>query len=291
MEKHVFKFGGNSWAVVLPKAWIERNGVDKGKLLLMNEDDSGNLVVSAGTVANKEAELILDPGVSPEVAGRWAGLYYRAGVKKLNIYANGDNAGSIFKFIQDFIKSYCPGFEVTGRSSKTMIITDFTDIKDAKPEMIFMRIKSIIEEELKFMGAGDMAGIAYSEDTVNRFFTLGLRYVNMVGGRDAVRDFDILQLLEIISDELYEISKGSISKKNLSIFGELGKELELCFSALAGNYNALEAAVANRDKIFKSLPGRFDRLDAYLLTEITKNMIKIAEFCLEAKQKEPSMAP
>ncbi len=285
MEKHIFKFGGRSWAMVLPKAWVEANGLSAERRLSVYEDDSGNLVVTAGSNANREAELTIDSKVSPEVAGRWAGLYYRSGFKKLTVHSKSDSADKQFQSIQEIAKSFCPGFEVMSRSNKAIVLADFTEIREVTPDKILARLKSVIADELLQMGRGERAGIAYAEESVNRFFTLGVRYANMTEGKSAVKYFDVFQLLELVADEIYELSKRPIAKGNLHVFDELGRELELCLSALEGNYGALESAIEERDNIFRIIAKGFDRLDVYLITEMVKNMVKVAEFCLGTGQK------
>ncbi|MCL5099963.1 MAG: hypothetical protein M1158_02465 [Candidatus Marsarchaeota archaeon] len=285
MEKHIFKFGDRSWAMVLPKAWVEASGISADKSLSVYEDDSGNLVVAAGSKINKEAELTLDSKVSPEVAGRWAGLYYRSGVKKLTVRSKSDNADEQFKSIQETAKSFCPGFEVMSRSSKSIVLADFTEMKEVTPDKILVRLKSIITDELMQMGKGERAGIAYAEESVNRFFTLGVRYANIAEGKNAVKYFDVFQLLELVADEIYELSQRPVARASLGVFDELDKELELCMSAFEGNFGALELAIEERDKIFSAITKGFDRLEVYLITEMAKNMVKVAEFCLETRQK------
>ena len=285
MDKHIFKFGGGSWAVVVPKVWVEKNGIDGASNTSMYEDENGNLVISAKGSAAKESELLIDSRLSPEVAGRWVGLYYRYGVKKLTVYSKDEDTEKQFERIQDVVGRLCPGFEVISRSKKAMVLVDFTDIKEVSSEKVMTRMRSLIAEELSEMGRGNGKVIGKLEELVNRIFMLGIRYVNMVQGKDAIKYFKIFQLLETISDQINELSKTSAIKRGRVIFGQLDREFDLCFSGLGGDYKALESAVEARDSVCKMLGG-LGGLEGYLLREISKNMIKVSEFGLEIKQKE-----
>ena len=285
MEKHIFKFGGGSWAIVIPKAWVEKNGIDGKSNANMYEDDVGNIVLSAKNTAAKEAELLIDSTLSPEVAGRWVGLYYRNGVKKLNVYSKDGATEKQFERIQDLVGRVYPGFEIISRSRKAMVLEDFTDMKEVTSEKVMLRLRSLINEELSEMAQGNAGSIVKLEELVNRIFNLGIRYVNVIQGKDAIKYFKIFQLLETISDQLCELSKIQEMKKSKGIFEVLGKEFGLCFKGLEGDYQSMEQALKVRDSVYKML-GKTGALGVYLLTEIAKNMIKISEFGLEIKQKE-----
>jgi hypothetical protein len=135
------------------------------------------------------------------------------------------------------------------------------------------------------MAQANASSIGKLEELVNRIFNLGIRYVNVVQGKEAVKYFKIFQLLETISDQLCELSKMPAMKRSKGIFEQLGKEFELCFKGFGGDYKSMEQALKVRDSVYKMI-GKTSAFETYLLTEIAKNMIKISEFGLEIKQKE-----
>ena len=281
MEKHVFKFGAGSWAVIVPKAWVERNGINSESVMDMREDEVGNIVLSTKVEAVKDAELTLDGELSPGVAARWVGMYYRHGVKKLTVFAQEGTANKQFEHIQDLVTRFCPGFEIVSRAKREMVLEDFTDMKEVSIEKILLRMRSLINEELKEIGQGDKSSVKKLEDLVNRFFVLGIRYVNIVQGTDALKHLKVLQLLETISDQLYLLSENA-NVKNKNMFEKLADEFELCFKALDGDYKALESAAAIRENVLRLLSrAKASSLDAYLVAEASKNMVKIAEFALD----------
>lgn len=287
MEKHMFKFGGGSWAVILPKRWVEKNGANERSSLNMQEDELGNLLISTKGNGAEEAELVITSGLNPGVAGRWAGLYYRKGVKKLRIYSEDGNAGPQFNGIEEIVTRLCPGFEVISRSKNDMVLEDFTDIKEVSIDKIILRLKSIITEELNEAGTVSGEELGKLEGLVNRFFMLGIRYINVTQSKDAIKNFKLLQLLETISDQIYELSKQGIAPKVKPTFEKLKVEFDSCFKGLAGDGRAIEAAVAARESIYKTLRNtKSSTLGAYLTREISKNMVKVAELGLYVNQKD-----
>lgn len=284
MEKHVFKFGGGSWAVILPKAWIDKNRIDEKSALSVQEDELGNLIFSSKSSGTEKAELVVDSRLSPEVAGRWVDLYYRKGVKTLRVYAEG-GAAQQFNNIEETVSRLCPGFEVISRSKNELLLEDFTDIKEVSIEKVILRLKSLISEELSEMGSVRSEEIAKLENLVNRFFRLGIRYINMTQGKNAINNFKLMQLLETISDQLYELAKHGSAQKSKAIFEQLGAELDFCFKALAGDAKALGSVLEARESIYRRIiSSKPDALESYLLKEVSKNMVKVAELGLYESQ-------
>ena len=142
-------------------------------------------------------------------------------------------------------------------------------------------------EELEEIRMESPVEIRKLEDLVNRFFSLGIRYVNMVRGKDQTKYFKIFGLLETISDQLYVLAKSGTAKKNTSLFKMLAEELDLCFKGLAGDHQAIGSAVELKNSAIKAAgKANTTDLEEYLIGEIAKNMAKISELGLEITQKE-----
>ena len=286
MEKHIFKFGEKSWAIVVPKAWVEQNKIDEKNTMRLYEDAQGNLVVSARSEVQKEAELFLDSKIMPGVAARWVGMYYRQGAGKLRVYVEEGQTGSRqFEAIAKLVGTTCPGFEVISRSQKEMVLEDFTDIKQVTFETVMSRFKSLIDEELSDMQSGNLDAVAALEDLVNRFFMLGVRYLSLTHGAEELNRFKIFQLLETISDQINILSRDSSISKNRALFEHLIGEFDACFKGLEGDYISIKRVFEIRDSVQMSVSKlRLGDLQKYLVIEIAKNLSKIAELGLDVKQ-------
>ncbi len=288
MEKHIFKFGEKSWAIVIPKTWVEQNKVNEKNSVRVYEDYQGNLVVSARSEAEKEAELFLDPEIAPDVAARWAATYYRQGASKLKVYAKDGRIGSKqFEAIAKLVDAACPGFEVISKSQKEMVLEDFTDMKRITFETIMSRFKSLIGDELSNMQNGNLKAIAELEGLVNRFFVLGIRYLSLTHGAEELNRFKIFELLETVSDQITVLSGDASISKNHALLEQLEKEFSICFEGLEGNYDAIKRAFEIRDSVKKSSSKlRLDNLQKYLIVEISKNISKVAELGLEVEHND-----
>ncbi len=288
MEKHIFKFGEKSWAIVVPKIWVERNRIDEKSIMRLYEDANGNLVVSARSENPKEAELFLDSKIASDAAARLVGMHYRLGTSKLRIYTDGTELGnSQFNAITKLVGASCPGFEVISRSQKEMVLEDFTDVKQVTFETLMSRFKSLIAEEFADMQSGNLKPIADLEDLVNRFFMLGIRYLSLTHGAEELNRFKIFQLLETISDQINVLSKDPSISKNKALFDQLSNEFKICFEGFGGSYDSIKRTFEVKDSFMKSVAKlKLSDLQRYLVVEISKNISKIAEFGLEVKHDD-----
>jgi len=284
MERHVFKFGGGSWALVIPKAWVEKNGIDKNGAVYMGEDERGNLVVSTKGSAEFDAELVISSKIKPETAARWVGLYYRYGVKKLRVYSK-EGLSRHFKLIQSTVEKLCPGFEVMGISNTELVLQSIADTNEISAEKLVNKLRSLIESELHELSAGRVEDIGKLEELVNRTFMLSIRYVNITQGRDSIKYFKVYQLLETVSDQLYALSKLNKVSNSSKLFPALENGLDISIKAFYGDMDALAKAVEIKDSVVSMLKGA-DAFEAYLATEAAKNIVKIAEFALSVKSNE-----
>ena len=284
MERHVFKFGGGSWALVIPKAWVEKNGINKNGVVYMGEDERGNLVVSTKGTAEFDAELVISSKIKPETAARWVFLYYRYGVKKLRVYSK-EGLRRHFKTIQTTVEKFCPGFEVINISNTELVLQSIVDIKEISADKLLNKLRSLIESELHELSAGRVEGIGKLEELVNRTFMLSIRYINITQGRDSIKYFKVYQLLETVSDQLYELSKLNKVSNSSKLFAALENELDISIKAFYGDMGVLAQAVEIKDSIVSMLKGA-GAFEAYLVTEAAKNMVKVAEFALNVKSNE-----
>ncbi len=273
--------------MVVPKAWVERSGIRERNNVDMYEDDSGNIVISSKGTAPKESELLVGAGLNPEVLGRWVVMYYRQGTKRLRVYSREGSASKQFENAERIAMQRCPGFEVISRSNKEMVFEDFTDIRELSADKLLLRLRSLVSEELEEIGKVSPSEIGKLEELVDRFFSLGIRYINIVRGRGTTNYFKMFQLLESTADMIYILAKRGTMNKNTRVPETLKKELETCFKGLSGDYRAIELSVEMKNSIIKA--ARKDGLpdfEAYLIEEIVKNMVKIAELGLEVPQQE-----
>jgi phosphate uptake regulator len=286
MEKHIFKFGENSAAIIIPKKWIDKNGITPASTVFISENETGSLMISTSDTLSLEADRTITPKSSVAVISRWVGLHYMYGTKRLHIHSEEGMTGSQADAIEEKIGTECPGFEITKQSNKDMIVEDLTNIKEIGLEKIIARLHSLVKQEFKEAREGDPKTIPKIERLVNRFYMLGIRYVNTTQPKDAMAYATHLKLIEFISDT-FTLLSSIIDMRGMRIFDELSKQFDECSEASEGNEDAIERVLLTRDQVVRQIQRlKLDTIHKYLLTSIADNSSNIAELGFTMRGKK-----
>ena len=279
MEKHIFKFGTGSLAIIIPKKWADKSGVSEKKNVEMTENENGELVISTRRITPRNVERIVSQKMPGTLIGRWVGMHYLYGFSKIRLYSKSGFTQEQLDEIEKKILE-CPGFEITSQGNSDIIIEDFTSIKDIELEKVMMRLKSLINQEFMESLQGNYKTIKKIETLVNRFYLLGVRYVNITQAKDALKYLEGLQQLEYISDRL-EIVASSLKGRGDGIIKDLETQFNLAFEGFYGNIEAIEK-VAEMRRSIKGKIKKFkcDRLETYLLEQLSNSTSSMAEFGL-----------
>lgn len=285
MEKHIFKFGSGSLAIILPKKWADKSGIDEKRILEVTEDMHGNLVLSASAAKTRSIERTIGKDMSGTLVGRWIGMHYIYGFSKIRLYSKEGFTRGQLDGAEEKIAE-CPGFEITVESSNDMVIEDFTNIKDIDIEKVMGRLRSLINEEFVEILGGDSKTISKIERLVNRFYMLGVRYLNITQAQNALKYFDALQQLEYISDRL-DIVSSSLQSRGKEIMEDISMQFGLCIDGFHGDVGSIAKAAELRGEI-QSKIGKFkgDRLEKYLMSQLSNSTSTIAELGLREEEKE-----
>ena len=76
MEKRVFKFGEASFAIILPKKWIDKNSINNSSLIYLNENEMGELVIASAQKPSSVKVIDSSSKTNPRLLGRWVGNLY-----------------------------------------------------------------------------------------------------------------------------------------------------------------------------------------------------------------------
>lgn len=281
MERHIFKFGEGSTALILPKTWVSKSGLRASDIVYLSESESGNLIVTARGTEKKSAEWAVDSKTSPTLIERRLGLHYMYGTANLHIYSSDGFTTPQLDAIEKTVHGSCSGFEITTQTSKEVVIEDLTNIKEVNLEKIIMRLRSIVGQEFSELESGNIGAIGKMEELINRFYMIGVRYINITQASDFFRYFGVLEALEGIADRLAFLSEEP-SAKGINIFGIMHSQLDLAFTGFTGNVKVIEEVTGMRASILKKIPHRkIGRLDAYMLRNVTDLISDIAEFGLK----------
>lgn len=282
MEKHIFKFGESSLAIIVPKRWVDKHGVKASDTIRLEELENGDLVMSAGAEKAHEVEKAIYRSLNPALLARWVGLHYMYGTTKLRLYSKDGFTQDQLDRITDKINNECHGFEITSESNNDVVIEDFTNIKEMDLDKITNRIRSLIEQEFREIKEGNPKTVGKIEKLVNRFYMLGVRYVNVTQARDSLRYLLILELLEGIADNINGLS----IRAERAVFEDLHNQFTLSFKGLGGDPRAIEKVAELRGTIKSRISrSKQDRLDEHLLKEIADYSTRISEFGLKTENK------
>jgi phosphate uptake regulator len=285
MEKHIFKFGENSLAMIIPKRWADKHGVKPSSLVQLDESEDGALTITTGKPPAREAEKSITPNMSPLLVGRWVGLHYMYGTSRLRLRSASGLTQPQLDGIETKIRDECPGFEVTSESHNEVVIEDFTNIKEIDLEKILSRLRSLIEQEFREITGDNPKTVKKIEKIVNRFYMLGIRYVNITQAKDALKYSRILQLIELISDNLNAIADAH-TIKDKSIFEDLGRAFRMAFDGAGGDQKHLDQVAELRASVVKKIKrSKAGELHGYLLEDIANGIANISEFGLTAEKK------
>ena len=98
--------------------------------------------------------------------------------------------------MQKEIGSECPGFEIISQSSNKLEIEDLTDIKEIKIEKIISRLRSLVLQQFVEVKSGNNDAVMGIEELADRFYMLGIRYVNIVQPKDVIKYYRTVAALE-----------------------------------------------------------------------------------------------
>jgi len=123
MERRLIKQGGGGYTIYLPKKWVERNSLDKGNSL--NVDESGaNLIISrAGTAKKTQTEIHLT-GLTESSIRTLITNTYRLGYDRITVRFEDEKQ---FKILQEVVKTRLIGFDIIKKQEKECVVESITE--------------------------------------------------------------------------------------------------------------------------------------------------------------------
>lgn len=254
MEKHLFKFGKNSLAIVIPKKWTDQKSLLNGSTVYLDENDQGNIVLSSLITPKKEEEEQIQD-LSQVIISRLIGFHYLAGTTKLRLYFKKNLSKKEAQEIQEEVNKRYIGFEIVRRSERELLIEDVGSSREISIEKTISRIRYVILEEFETLILNKKSDIESAEEIVDRFYLFGTRLLNILKPVDYYSNMRILQMLELVSDMLLLLSK-DMPRNCSALLGEVKKQFELSMKALDGQDKDIFEAINFGDKIAKGLKAR-----------------------------------
>jgi len=250
-QRKLIKLGNSSFAIALPKNWIDKAGLKKGDNIFITPNSNGELIIQPKykKVNTEEEEELSLEGMKTRDINREIIAAYINGINLIKLKFDKKNS----QFVKEVLKDLF-GVEIIESKHGSIIAKEVIDINSLSVESITRRIdnsvRNIFEDLEPCIKKGyatnkDYEEIAGADKDVNRFYFLLWRM--MVLGVDNPSVLNTLQTnstslvyswltgmnLEKIGDDLKQIAF-ILSKKKLKD-KEL-KDIEIIFSKLKENF-------------------------------------------------------
>jgi phosphate uptake regulator len=288
MEKHIFKFGNTSMALVLPKSWVDKNGLKNSDSVFVRENSKGELVLGTERMEKSPFVKSIDKSTDPDILARFVGLYYMRGVGKLTIHARDGITDKQVLAIQEKINNECPGFEIISQSSNQVVIEDFTNIKEIDLDKLISRLRSLVMQEFDEVIHHNTETVARLEEMVDRFYKLGIRYISLVQPSDTLKYYRTVIIIEDIADDLHLISE-KLDKNQNALVKELKVMFEMSEKGFNGDQRAiLELAIKKKRLRAPLRNAKLDDVYKRVMNHIGTCCNRIAEFGL--LEEDPRLA-
>jgi phosphate uptake regulator len=224
--RKLMAFGNSSFVVSVPKGWVEKNRLNKGDVLVVDERPTELIIASKDSSERrtvKEAVISASGKDFQELETEITALY----INNYDIIIVND-VGNLVKDIKRILHSLV-GMEIMEETTTKIVAKDMLDIKEVSMSNIVRRVDIIIRSMLQDSAAfdGSEAESVYERDNeVNRLTLLGFRTA-----RAAADNPRLLRLFETTYWDLM------VSKQILTHLERLGDQLKrlLRFAKEKGN--------------------------------------------------------
>ncbi len=264
-QRKLIKLGNSSFAIALPKDWVDKSGLKKGENVFLEQNGNGEI-----TLWSKPKVISDDRILEINASGKNA-----QAIKKeiISAYTNGSNViainGSIekkeVKELKTFVKDLM-SFEVIEESPGRIVIKDLLNMEEININSFIKRIDNNIKEMFSVISRGLEKGSLTKKDSeemeevdrdttkfwflISRLFFKGIDNPSIMTllKRDGLEFFSEWWLaynLEHIGDQIKEISKllstSEVEKADRKALSEL-------FSSITDIYHTSIQSFNKKDK-------------------------------------------
>lgn len=291
MEKHIFKFGSSSTGIVLPKKWIEKNRLSKSDSIFISENEKGDLVLSAKGSGKVSFTKSVDRDTNADILATFVGLYYKIGINKLTIHSKDGLTKRQIQSIHDEIVDECPGFEIISQSSNEVQIEDFTDMKEVNVDKVIGRLRSLLNQQFDELRQGNLDTVVSIEGLVDRFYMLGVRYVNIIQPKDIIKYYRVIVLMENMADDLMLLAP-NLERRHMKMIEKVQLMFEMSEKGFNGDQKTILELELMREGVKKELESlKLDKVYRRMLKHVATAATQIAEFGLLKEDQKYVISP
>jgi phosphate uptake regulator len=178
-QRKLIRLGNSSFAIALPKDWIEKSGLKKGDNIFITKNSSGELIIAPefkGINGKKEIEIDLKGKKFPELWTEITADYVKGytSIRFINKKKK-ESADIIKKAIQSLL-----GFEIVENTKEQIIVKDFFNIEEINLQNFVRRIDNNIREMIDYIieyktnkiTSSNLTEIINADKDINKFYLL-----------------------------------------------------------------------------------------------------------------------
>ena len=255
--RKLMAFGNSSYVVSVPKAWVEKNRLKKGDVLVVDERPNELVFVSKDSSERremKEAAISASGKDAQEIKTEITSLY----INNFDVVMVTE-VGSLSKEVKQVFHGLV-GMEIVDETTTKIVAKDMLDIKEVSMGNIVRRVdiilRSMMEDSASLSGA-ESESVYERDKEVNRLALLGLRTARAAADNPRLlRLFEttywniivskqILSHLERFGDQIKRLLR--FAKENSKEVSKL-KGFREIYAKIVAHYEAVMKIYYNKDK-------------------------------------------
>ncbi len=255
--RKLMAFGNSSFVVSVPKAWVEKNRLKKGDVLVVDERPNELVFASKDSSERREvreAALNASGKTTQEIKTEITSLY----INNCDIIMVTE-VGSASRDIKQIFHSLV-GMEIVEETTTKIVAKDMLDIKEVSMSNVVRRVDIILRsmmQDSESLSGAEAESVYERDKEVNRLALLGMRTARAAADNprllrlfgttywNIVVSKQILGHLERFGDQLKRLLRFAVTNEaGIRKF----KELKPLFADIAKHYEAVMKIYYNGDK-------------------------------------------
>jgi phosphate uptake regulator len=262
-QRKLIKLGNSSFAIALPKNWVDKSGLKKGDHIFLEENGNGEIIIQPSPIKNP-AEKISEVEIGEKDLKnirRDIISHYINGCTTFHI--KGKRNKEINTGLREVFKELI-GVEIISNEQEMLIAKDMFNMEEINVNNFIRRIDNNISEMFEALIDGiknksisqqQLNDLNSADEDINKFEFLISRILSIGVGNPSVltkiklRGLDLIGMwwfafnLEHIGDEIKAVAKiiktDSINQKEVDILGKIVSDLQKIYrSSLEFFYSA-----------------------------------------------------
>ncbi|MFH1307567.1 MAG: PhoU domain-containing protein [archaeon] len=281
-QRKLIRLGNSSFALALPKDWIDKSGLKKGDHIFLERSANGEITISPTyKKINGENKKVLDFSnvIGEDTMKREISVAYAQDFNTFEIKGlDSDKKPKVKKLL-----NYLIGLEIIEDDKDRLVARDYFDLEEVNMSNFVKRIDNNIRNMLELLEAGFNEGklnskqfneIYEADEDINKFYFLinkilikganNPSVLNMLklDGLEMFNHWWLAYNLEHVGDEIKRIARflknDEIQKDKTKKISEVFLELKQCYIELINSYYKKDKDLAmqvilNKDNIMKKI--------------------------------------